>query len=74
MADLAESASEKYIPLKILSHRLNLSVKYLEQILIKLSKAGLVEGLRGNNGGYKLTRTADNPAPLKISTFFIFTP
>ena len=49
MADLAESASEKYIPLKILSHRLNLSVKYLEQILIKLSKAGLVEGLRGNN-------------------------
>ena len=59
MADLAESASEKYIPLKILSHRLNLSVKYLEQILIKLSKAGLVEGLRGNNGGYKLTRTAD---------------
>jgi len=56
MTDLAESNPEKYVPLKLLSHRHNLSVKYLEQILIQLSKDGLVVGLRGNNGGYKLVK------------------
>lgn len=58
MTELAEQDPEKYVPLKLLSHRHNLSVKYLEQILMRLSKAGLVVGLRGNNGGYKL---ADSP-------------
>ena len=56
MEDLASREPDKYIPLKILSHRRNLSVKYLEQILIHLSKADLVNGSRGINGGYKLTR------------------
>ena len=56
MEDLASGEPDKYIPLKILSHRRNLSVKYLEQILIHLSKANLVNGSRGINGGYKLTR------------------
>lgn len=56
MEDLALGEPDKYIPLKILSHRRNLSVKYLEQILIHLSKAHLVSGSRGINGGYKLTR------------------
>ena len=60
MTDLAEQDPEKYIPLKLLSHRHNLSVKYLEQILIQLSKSGLVLGLRGNNGGYKLARKPDD--------------
>ena len=52
MEDLALGEPDKYIPLKILSHRRNLSVKYLEQILIHLSKAHLVNGSRGINGGY----------------------
>ena len=60
MTDLAESDPEKYVPLKLLSHRHNLSVKYLEQILIQLSKDGLVMGLRGNNGGYKLVKSPEN--------------
>ena len=60
MTELAEQDPEKYIPLKLLSHRHNLSTKYLEQILIQLSKAGLVFGLRGNNGGYKLAKKPEN--------------
>ncbi len=60
MTDLAENQDEKYIPLKLLSHRRKLSVKYLEQILIQLGKSNLVTGLRGNNGGYKLSRPAKN--------------
>ena len=56
MTELAEQPEDKFIPLKLLSHRHNLSIKYLEQILIQLSKAGLVLGVRGSNGGYKLVK------------------
>lgn len=58
MTSLAEQDPEKFTPLKILSHRHNLSTKYLEQILIQLSKSGLVIGVRGSNGGYKLTKNS----------------
>ena len=56
MEDLAMGQPDKYIPLKTLSHRRNLSTKYLEQLLIQLSKAGLVTGSRGISGGYKLSK------------------
>ena len=59
MTDLAEAEEGNFIPLKTLSHRRNLSLKYLEQILIQLSKAGLVMGVRGSNGGYKLVKRTD---------------
>ena len=59
MTDLAEQDPSKYVALKILSHRHNLSIKYAEQILMQLSKTGLVVGLRGNNGGYRLSKTPD---------------
>ena len=58
MEDLAENGTENFVPLRLLSHRRNLSVKYLEQILSKLVGAGLVEGSRGINGGYRLTRSS----------------
>lgn len=58
MTELAEQNSERFTPLKLLAHRHNLSSKYMEQILIQLSKSGLVVGLRGNNGGYRLSRPA----------------
>ena len=56
MTELAEQPEGKFISLKLLSHRHNLSVKYLEQILIQLSKAKLVSGVRGSNGGYRLVK------------------
>ncbi len=59
MTELAEHNGDGFTPLKLLAHRHNLSSKYMEQILIQLSKSGLVVGLRGNNGGYKLSRPAD---------------
>ena len=59
MTDLAEQDPSKYVALKLLSHRHNLSIKYAEQILMQLSKTGLVVGLRGNNGGYRLAKTPD---------------
>lgn len=59
MTELAEQPDGKFISLKLLSHRHNLSVKYLEQILIQLSKAGLVIGVRGSNGGYRLVKKTE---------------
>lgn len=60
MTELASHDITKYVPLKLLSHRHNLSAKYLEQILIQLSKSGLVSGLRGNNGGYRLIKQPED--------------
>ena len=56
MTDLAENAGENYIPLKDISMRQNISHKYLESIMLDLSKAELVDGRHGKGGGYKLNR------------------
>ena len=60
MEDLAELESDAFVPLRVISHRRNLSVKYLEQILARLVKKKLVTGNRGLNGGYRLTRDASS--------------
>ena len=60
MVDIAKNAGqEKYISLTEIANRLKLSNKYLEQIIAPLNKAGLVLSTRGNNGGYMLSRKAE---------------
>lgn len=59
MLDLAEQNSERYVQLKEISERQGISLKYLEQIMIPLKKARLVESSRGASGGYRLARPAD---------------
>lgn len=44
--------------------RQGISPAYLEQLLVKLRRAGLVESTRGAEGGYRLART---PADIRIS-------
>ena len=56
MIDLAEHQSEKYVPLKEVAARQEISEKYLENILKVLVQNGFLEGLRGKGGGYRLTR------------------
>lgn len=56
LIDLAEHGSDSYTPLKELSQAQGLSKKYTEAIMVNLSKHGIVEGVQGKNGGYKLTR------------------
>lgn len=51
---LAEHNDGNYIPLKEISFRQEISLKYLEGIMTELSKAGIVEGLHGKGGGYKM--------------------
>ena len=59
MIDLAEHRTEKYVPLKEVAARQEISEKYLENILKVLVQNGFLEGLRGKGGGYRLTRDPD---------------
>lgn len=53
--------------MKDIARQEGLSKKYLEQIIIGLKKSGLVVGIRGTAGGYRLTRS-----PAQISMLDVF--
>ena len=57
MVDIAtHSLNGEYIPIKDISKRENISIKYLEQVIALLVRAGFLQSLRGNNGGYRLMK------------------
>lgn len=55
LIDLAEHRGEAFTPMKEVSRRQEISLKYLEKIMPLLSKANMVEGQHGKGGGYRLT-------------------
>ena len=59
LIDMAEHQSDSYIPLKDVAARQEISEKYLETIVKLLVKDGILVGLRGKGGGYRLTRDPD---------------
>ena len=56
MIDLAENDTGSYIPLKDIAARQAISKKYLEIIVKDMVAGGLLTGLSGKGGGYKLCR------------------
>lgn len=58
MADLAKFGEGAAVPLSAIADRQGLSLSYLEQIFLRLRRAGLVESERGRTGGYVLGRPA----------------
>lgn len=56
MLDIARQGEGAVVSLKEISGRQNISVKYLEQIILKLNKTGYLKSIRGAMGGYMLTR------------------
>ena len=62
MLDLALHREEGWLPVNDISKRQNISFPYVEQLITKLRKAGLVESIRGPQGGYRLCKS-----PLEIS-------
>ncbi len=60
MIDLAENDSGKYIPLKDIAERQEISKKYLEIIVKDMVAGGLVAGASGKGGGYKLCRRPED--------------
>ena len=59
LADLAYIGSPDLINLNELAARQNLSLHYLEQLFVKLRRAGLVESVRGPAGGYRLAKSPE---------------
>ena len=55
MVELANRPND-LIPLKDISDKQRISLKYLEQIVTPLARVGLVKSERGSQGGYRLTK------------------
>ena len=64
MFEIARGYPESTVTIREISERQDVSVAYLEQILNKLRRAGLVRSVRGPGGGYLLTR---KPADVSIA-------
>ncbi len=62
LVDMAEHDAGEYIPLKEVAERQEISQKYLEGIMILLSKNKIVKTTHGKGGGYKF-----NIPPEKIT-------
>lgn len=58
LTDLATVPDGTLLSLAELSKRQDISLPYLEQLFVKLRRAGLVESVRGPGGGYRLGRPA----------------
>lgn len=58
MMDLAIHQGRGPVTLADISHVQGISLSYLEQLFARLRKGGLVEGVRGPGGGYRLARPA----------------
>ena len=65
--ELAASQGEAPLQIKIIAHRQEISVKYLEQLMAMLKSAGLVRSIRGSKGGYFLAKA---PSQIKLSDVF----
>jgi Rrf2 family iron-sulfur cluster assembly transcriptional regulator len=64
LTDLALDAPGAVVSLSDLSARQKISLTYLEQLFVRLRRAGLVESVRGPGGGYRLARAA---ADIRVS-------
>ncbi len=58
--DIAVYGREKPVPLSDVSRRQNISLKYLEQLVGKLNKAGIIESHRGPFGGHMLVKSPED--------------
>ena len=72
MVELANRPND-LIPLKDISDKQRISLKYLEQIVTPLAKAGLVSSVRGAQGGYRLARS-EGLCPFTVTHSFPVPP
>jgi Rrf2 family protein len=58
MVDLASREEGVFTPLRDVAERQGITVKYLEQIIPLLHRAGYLKSFRGNAGGYRLAKAS----------------
>jgi Rrf2 family protein len=56
MLDIAQNNTGEPVSIRDISERQNISVKYLEQIVSALVRAGYLRSIRGPQGGYLLAK------------------
>ncbi len=57
LADIALQPNNVLVSLSEISKRQDISLPYLEQLFVKLRRAGLVDSVRGPGGGYRLAKS-----------------
>ncbi len=67
LVDLATVGPGQMTSLAEISKRQDISLPYLEQLFVRLRRAGLVASVRGPGGGYRLARP---PVEIRISEIF----
>ena len=67
MLDLAHRRNDPLVRRQEIVARQGIPSKYLDQILVRLRRAGLVESVRGRAGGYRISREID-----QISVWEVF--
>ena len=60
MVDLTVAYGRGYVSIATLAQQQGISESYLEQLIASLKKAGLVESVRGAQGGYALSRKPED--------------
>ena len=66
LADIALQPAEGLVVLADISKRQDVSLPYLEQLFVKLRRAGLVASVRGPGGGYRLAKPASEIRVVEI--------
>lgn len=64
LVDLAIEGHENLVSLGEISERQDISLAYLEQLFVKMRRAGIVKSVRGPGGGYQL---AKDPNSVRVS-------
>ena len=67
LVDLGRFDNINPVSLRDISLRQGISLDYLEQIFLKLKKKNIVKSIRGNRGGYVLSK---NPNDIKLTNIF----
>lgn len=62
LIDLSANSENEYMVLGTLAERNHISPQYLEQVFASLRRAGIVKGIKGSQGGYRL-----NVAPKELT-------
>lgn len=68
LADLAREGEGSVVRLATISERQNISLHYLEQLFLKMRRAGIVVSVRGPGGGYGLARPCEEIRIIEIMT------
>ena len=68
MYEIARGWPDEPVNIKLISRRQDVSIHYLEQILNKLRRAGLIKSVKGPGGGYILSR---QPSEITIADILV---